>query len=177
MECERCRANRSRSFACIPVAEMSATKIPAGPERPSNLGASGKAGYVEALRATLQAAAAAIPVRDGNEPFDFLRCRAEDPDWLLGAAWFRGLLGLPAETPVEMVELGKFFEDHPAAGWRETKHDDGYEPLQRVLRGELRNVRVYRVGSGRVHCYIVGRDRFGALAGLRTVVFGLHRTG
>jgi len=83
------------------------------------------------------------------------------------------LLGEPAGTKVETVELTHFLRNHTA--------DDGvlgdvalanrYKALQMYMKQELDGTQVYRVGTGpQVHAYALGRTTDGTLTGFKTVL-------
>ena len=83
------------------------------------------------------------------------------------------LLGEPAGTKVETLELTQFLRNHTA--------DDGvlenldlanrYKALQMFMKQELSGTQVYRVGTGpQVHAYALGRTADGSLAGFKTVL-------
>ena len=83
------------------------------------------------------------------------------------------LLGEPAGTKVETLELTQFLRNHTA--------DDGvlenvdlanrYKALQMFMKQELSGTQVYRVGIGpQVHAYALGRTADGSLAGFKTVL-------
>ena len=91
----------------------------------------------------------------------------------LSTAALLKLLGEPAGTKVETVELTQFLRNHTA--------DDGvlgdvalanrYKALQMFMKQELNDTLVYRVGAGpQVHAYALGRTADGALAGFKTVL-------
>jgi histidine triad (HIT) family protein len=83
------------------------------------------------------------------------------------------LLGEPAGTPVEALELTYFLRSHTA--------DDGvlsdprlanrYKALQMYLKQELEAVKVYRLGtSPQIRAYALGKTEAGKLAGFKTAL-------
>lgn len=86
---------------------------------------------------------------------------------------FRAALGIPADVPVEQVDLDRFFGRH--IEWIDPYDPVSvslvprYENLKATIRYALRTPTVFRVGRIAIDCYIVGYDRAGALAGLKTV--------
>ena len=83
------------------------------------------------------------------------------------------VLGEPAGSKVQKVELTKFLSNHTAD--HGALADEGlanrYKALQFFLKQNLDNVQVYRVGEGpQVHAYALGRDVAGRLAGFKTVL-------
>ena len=95
------------------------------------------------------------------------------PGGELATAALLQLLGEPAGTKVETLELTQFLRNHTA--------DDGvlenvdlanrYKALQMFMKQELSGTQVYRVGTGpQVHAYALGRTADGSLAGFKTVL-------
>ena len=95
------------------------------------------------------------------------------PGGELATAALLQLLGEPAGTKVETLELTQFLRNHTA--------DDGvlenvdlanrYKALQMFMKQELSGTQVYRVGIGpQVHAYALGRTADGSLAGFKTVL-------
>jgi hypothetical protein len=86
---------------------------------------------------------------------------------------FRALLGIDADTRIEVRSLADFFARHTDTSdpydQRAQQIRPRYEALVALLRKRLRAVQVYRVGRIQVHCYVVGDDGRGNLAGLHTV--------
>jgi len=83
------------------------------------------------------------------------------------------VLGEPAGTNVEKVELTQFLSNHTAdrgaAG--SVALANRFKALQLYLKQELDGVQVYRVGTGpQIHAYALGRDVAGRLAGFKTVL-------
>lgn len=74
---------------------------------------------------------------------------------------------------MEVISLDVFFARHtttsdPYDGSAQRLRPR-YEELVRVLSQRLRDVKVYRLGTGEVTCYIAGLDASGNLAGMKTV--------
>ena len=95
------------------------------------------------------------------------------PGGELATAALLQLLGEPAGTKIETLELTQFLRNHTA--------DDGvlenvdlanrYKALQMFMKQELSGTQVYRVGTGpQVHAYALGRTADGSLAGFKTVL-------
>lgn len=94
------------------------------------------------------------------------------PDGELTAARFGEIVGAPAGARVEERSLDDFLARHIETS---DPHDPRaqavrprYERLRAVLRTELRDVRVFRLGRIEVRCWVVGRDGEGRLRGLAT---------
>lgn len=83
------------------------------------------------------------------------------------------VVGEPAGTPVEKVELTQFLSNHTADNGvtGSVATANRFKALQMYLKQELDGVQVYRVGKGpRIHAYALGRDVAGRLAGFKTVL-------
>ncbi|MFN7134399.1 MAG: nuclease A inhibitor family protein, partial [Myxococcales bacterium] len=82
------------------------------------------------------------------------------------------LLGRPAGTPVEQRSMDDFFNPRtqPQSWWEPEQHVDAqkYRQLRQTLEGNLTDLRVVRVGEIEIGVYLVGRNRFGDLVGVRT---------
>jgi hypothetical protein len=75
----------------------------------------------------------------------------------ISAQYLSGLTGQPADTPVVIVDVDEFFR--------------GKMPgLERVLRDNLEELKVYRVGRINIPVYIVGRTKAGNWLGVSTRV-------
>ena len=133
-----------------------------------------EAGAVDpALRQRLEAAAGGLLYgSEGDEPFDFFALPWPEGEPVTLAA-FAARLGAPADATTREIDLDRFLRHH-------VEHVDPYdaaaqalrpryERLRDTLREALREVRVFRIGEVQVHCYAVGRDGRGNLAGLHTV--------
>ena len=83
-------------------------------------------------------------------------------------------LGRSPDTPVETVEVAYFFRnvtrERPEQGQPERAEVQRFRQLQLVLEQELREVRVYRVGTIRVEALVLGRTPEGQIAGLKTTL-------
>ena len=102
------------------------------------------------------------------EPFEWTDTAPFSPDELYK------LTKLPQSTPVTQQDLGEFFapmlylpsEPTPEARARVKR----FRSLVRVLRRNLSNPTVYKLGSVEMPTFIVGRLANGTIAGLRTTV-------
>jgi hypothetical protein len=74
---------------------------------------------------------------------------------------------------VEVSSLETFFARHTTTSdpydGEAQRLRPRYEELVRLLSRRLRDVKVYRVGTAEVTCYVAGLDASGNLAGLSTV--------
>lgn len=128
---------------------------------------------VAALRQRLEhAASGLLYTSEGDFPFEFFSVPSSSGDGVLTTARFAALLRLPAGTPVEERTLDAFLAPHiervDPRDARSQALRPRYEQLKRVLLDALRGVRVFRVGSVELRCYIVGVDDEGNLTGLAT---------
>lgn len=85
------------------------------------------------------------------------------------------IAGLADSIPsafIEEVEFEKFFEKLTTEReWyvaEQRKNAKGFAKLQRLLKSEMKSVRVFRIGKIRIDIYVVGIDSEGNLAGVKT---------
>jgi hypothetical protein len=84
------------------------------------------------------------------------------------------LSGQPTDSPVEVTSVDKFFR--VAVSEPDWKKDQElavarrYQALLRLLKEELDDVKVYRVGRINIAVYIIGRSRAGNWLGISTRV-------
>ena len=75
-------------------------------------------------------------------------------------------------APVEIVDAEKFFERLTTMrdwfGPRETEMARGFAELKNRIDEELTNVKVFKIGKIEMDIYVVGLDRDGNLAGIKT---------
>ncbi len=126
-----------------------------------------------ALRRQLEEAAEGLVYSsEGDYPFEFISLGPVETEGPLTPARFAALLGAPAGVRVGEVSLDHFLANHIEASdpWdtQAQRIRPCYERLKALLQTSLSDVRVFRIGEIQVRCYIVGRDRHGSLAGLRT---------
>lgn len=81
--------------------------------------------------------------------------------------------GIDPKSPVEETDVGTFFgrltaiQDWYEAGQK--KNARRFASLEKLLREELSDLRVFRIGKIRVAIYVVGLDHEGTLAGVKTM--------
>lgn len=126
------------------------------------------------LRARLEGAAEGLLyTSESDEPFDFFFLPGGAAGWPYGAEEFARRAGLEGAEPAEERTLDRFFAPHiegtDPADTRSREIRPRYEALKELLRTALGEVRVFRTGSVRIQCYVVGDDGHGNLAGLRTL--------
>ncbi len=78
-----------------------------------------------------------------------------------------------AKTKIEIKEVDSFFnrvtkEDN----WDEAELDEckRYQALVKLLKTQLQDIKVYRVGECEIKVYILGKTESGSVAGLSTMV-------
>lgn len=81
-------------------------------------------------------------------------------------------LGRPSNTPVESVDPEAFFARLTGIkdwyGPRELQRAKRFAELKRFLEAELSELKVFKIGNIQIDIYIVGADKEGRLAGVRT---------
>ena len=77
------------------------------------------------------------------------------------------------DTTIEVRELDRFFnrvtEEKDWYEEEEMAECKRYQALVNLLKTHLTDIKVYRVGSCEVSCYILGKTDSGAIAGLSTI--------
>lgn len=125
----------------------------------------------ETRRRLEEAADGLLYSSEGDHPFTWVELPA--PAGPLDADAFRALIGADPGTRVEEVDLARFLRHHTDAvdpyDERAQALRPRYERLRDVLVDRLAPVRVFRVGTVRIDCYLVGPGPDGRLAGLHTV--------
>src|SRR5262249_32950352 len=105
-----------------------------------------------------------------DEPFEVIHWHngAEKLD----AAKVRELSGNPPGTPVQTQTLDDFFEELVTPqkwhGEQEKADVQKYQNLLKLIKQQLTEAQVFRVGETDLDIYIVGRTREGDWAGLKT---------
>jgi len=77
----------------------------------------------------------------------------------------------PPNAPVELLTVDDFFAIAPEEDWHDQEERETVQRFQNlvsVLKQNLSQLQVYRVGSTDIDVYIVGVARSGELAGLST---------
>ena len=129
-------------------------------------------GSDEQILAELKKATAGLYVMSESDyPFEVIRC---EETVKLSPQYLRALHGEPEETLVTVESL----DDFPGFVMTEVSGQGAAEPagasrsqhLMRVLRENLTDVKVYRVGKINIPVYVVGRSAAGTWLGLRTRV-------
>ncbi len=77
------------------------------------------------------------------------------------------------DTTIEVKELDKFFsrvtEEKDWYNDEEMLICKRYQKLVKLIKTHLTDIKVYRIGSCEVHCYILGKTESGSVAGLSTI--------
>jgi hypothetical protein len=108
---------------------------------------------------------------ESDYPFEVVRL---DSAQEITTPYLRGLANQGADAPVEVESLEEFFG--PAASeadWKgaaELKTARSCQALMRLLKDNLEDVKVYKVGRINIPVYIIGRSPAGSWLGLSTRV-------
>ena len=120
-----------------------------------------------------QAAEGLTYTSESDRPFEAFELAGGGAGWPYGVEEFARRIGAPADAPRGEQSLYQLFAPHIE---RTDPYDTQtqalrprYEALRALLAGELRDVRVFRIGRIEIDCYAVGADGAGSLVGLRTV--------
>lgn len=107
-----------------------------------------------------------------DEPFEFFYDEKNDSSELTEET-VQKLAGMPAQYPMEVVELDDFFrsqvrpaEDTP----EEVARAERFQQLQAKLHELLPDVKVYRIGETRITAFLLGTTPAGEITGLKTVL-------
>lgn len=80
----------------------------------------------------------------------------------------------PQDTPVEVKDCDSFFkratQEQNWYGLEEQKTVKKYQNLVKILKDNLADIKVYRIGAIDIDIYIVGKTQSGDLVGLSTKV-------
>ena len=141
----------------------------AGLAAPGTAAPAGGSG-ADALFAQLQTLTAGLVFSSEAEaPLEAVRYPA--PATPLTEAAVRQLLGQPAGTKVETVELTQFLREHTADNGvlGDVKLSNRYKALQLFMKQELTDAKVYRLGTGpQLVAVALGRTSTGELLGFKT---------
>ena len=162
-------------FLCALLA-CSSTEPPSAPlhsaSEPSFLGATWHEDEPSARTRIERAAAGLLYTSESDYPFTWFQFVASTVG-PLDTISVRQLVGALPGTAVQVVSLDDFFARHiervDPADRVAVALVPRYRRLRETLRHAARDVRVYRVGTVRVDCYLIGVDRDGTVIGLSTV--------
>jgi hypothetical protein len=113
-----------------------------------------------------------LMMSESDEPFEFFYDEQHTGNEL-NEETVRKLAGMPAQYPLEVVELDYFFRNMTAAaepGEEAEARAARFRKLQNILQELLQDVKAYRIGETRITVYILGRTTQNEIAGLKTVV-------
>ena len=83
-------------------------------------------------------------------------------------------IGKPTDTPVEIEDIDDFFrvatKEQSWHGKQEQEDVRRFQQLVKLLKDNLSDIQVYRLGNVEIEVYIVGRTEKGDLMGLSTKV-------
>jgi hypothetical protein len=83
-------------------------------------------------------------------------------------------LGLNLDTTIEVCELDDFFaiatQEQDWHNQEESQEVKRYQQLVQILKVNLRNIQVYRLGKTTIDVYVIGQTEAGNLAGLFTQI-------
>jgi len=128
----------------------------------------------DSLRHRLAEAAEGLTyTSESDRPFDPFELAGGAAGWPYGVEEFARRIGAPAGAPREERTLQRFFAPHiESTDPYDTQTQalrPRYEALRAVLASSLRDVRVFRIGTIEIDCYVVGDGGGGKLMGLHTV--------
>ena len=126
----------------------------------------------EELIAELERAAAGLLfMSESDYPFETLKWEGLSE---VTPPFLRELTGRSADTPVDTKSVDDFFHvamsEQAWKGERELADARRYQALVRLLKENLDDLRVYRVGEIDIPVFIVGRSQTGSWIGLSTRV-------
>lgn len=126
----------------------------------------------EQVLAELKEAIAGLTfMSESDHPFEVVRWDGADE---VSPEYLRRIEGQPAAAPVRTESLDEFFGVAAAeAGWKsaaELATARRYQALVKMLRENLSDVAVYRIGAIDIRVYVVGRHATGGWLGVSTRV-------
>lgn len=110
-------------------------------------------------------------ISESEYPFELFQCQSKDS---LTASNILSFTKHPANTPVEVISIDKFFRVAVTPqDWHEEEEQvivNKFQRLVSIIKENLSNVQVYRVGTSLLDVYIVGKTPSGDYVGLSTKV-------
>jgi hypothetical protein len=107
-------------------------------------------------------------ISETDAPLDVIEFSEKTPDELLQKIKNSS----PSGDKVEEQKLDYFFRNHvkeyPEHGDEEKAQIKKFKNLMQVLKDNLSDIHVYRVGSIQIDAYIIGKLKTGKYAGLKT---------
>jgi len=110
-----------------------------------------------------------LMMSETDEPFEFYYDEQHDAAELNGET-VRKLAGMPAQYPMEVVDVDHFFRNMTRPDTVGEQQARRFQHLQDKLKELLEDVQVYLIGENRITVLILGKSPDGKIAGLKTVV-------
>ncbi|MBD2593868.1 nuclease A inhibitor family protein [Nostoc spongiaeforme FACHB-130] len=114
-----------------------------------------------------------LMMSESEYPFEVIFWTGEGQESLTNQKLLQ-LTNHPSETSIEIVELDYFFRNcAEAKEWHdEIQQQDvqKFKSLVQILKENLTNIKVYRLGTIDIDVYIIGKTPTGDLAGISTKV-------
>ena len=118
-----------------------------------------------------QAAQGLFFMSESDHPFETVGFKPEKPDATVEESLLK-YLGLPPETAVEKQELTYFLRnqtrDLPEHGAEEKARAQKFRELEALLKKEIPDIAVYRIGQVQIDAYLLGKLPDGSMGGLKT---------
>lgn len=118
-----------------------------------------------------QASEGLLFISETDAPFEVIQWQTQGE---LTPAKLLQLTEHPPDAPVEIVSVDEFFDTHTAEeDWHDQEERETvkrFQNLVSVLKQNLSQLQVYRIGSVEIDAYIIGMTDDGELAGLSTKV-------
>lgn len=120
-----------------------------------------------------QASNGLLMMSESEYPFEVIKWVIEDDESLTIQKIFQ-LTNCPQDSLIEEVELEHFFRN---CAFEKEWHDETqkqevvkFQALLNILRDNLNDIKVYRVGTTNIDVYIIGKSETNELVGLSTKV-------
>ena len=125
---------------------------------------------IEQIEAELKSAInGLLMMSETDEPFEFYYDEQHDAREL-NEETVRQLAGMPAQYPMEVVDLDHFLRNMTRPETAGEEQARRFQHLQDKLKELLENVQVYRIGENQITVLILGKTPDRKIAGLKTVV-------
>ena len=108
---------------------------------------------------------------ESDHPFETVGFKPEKPEEPIESSLLE-YLGLPEGTVVEKQDLTYFLRnqtrDLPEHGTEEKARAQKFRELEALLKQEIPDISVYRIGQVQIDAYLIGKLPDGSLGGLKT---------
>jgi Nuclease A inhibitor-like protein len=125
------------------------------------------ADFLQALKAATDGL---LYMSETDEPFELVHWHSSEPN--LTSASLRKHIGKSSSAPVEEVDLEEFFQDLiEDQDWHDEKAKRAvqqYRQLLVVLKQNLADLKVFKIGEVQIDIYLIGRATDGDWAGIKT---------